>query len=99
MPRFVTCCNPQIQTLQGWTYYERREDGSLDELLENDNPFHHSVWQLVPPSTNTMTDAYDGLYAALGDWNGDGALDLVAMDAKRVSCWQFQNIFWNGEPV
>eukprot|EP00435_Cladocopium_sp_Y103_P064097 s1055_g25.t1 len=74
-----------VAGIEGWKYYERREDGSLDELLENDNPFHYSVWQLVPPSTNTMTDAYDGLYAALGDWNGDGALDLVAMDAKRVS--------------
>eukprot|EP00435_Cladocopium_sp_Y103_P027780 s1106_g6.t2 len=69
---------------RGWTYYERREDGSLDELLENDNPFHRSVWHLVFPAEFAMLGE-DGVYAALADWNGDGALDLVATNVKSVS--------------
>ena len=68
---------------RGWKYYERREDGSLDELLGNDNPFHSSVWHLVFPAFQTDF-GQDGIYAALADWNGDGALDLVATNVKSV---------------
>ena len=65
----------------GWKYYERREDGSLDEVL--DNPFDDSLWRTVAPSTSINTDP--ALYSALGDWNGDGAPDLVVVDGKWVS--------------
>jgi len=37
---------------EGWEYYERREDGSLEELLE-DSPFPDSLWKRVLPSTLT----------------------------------------------
>ena len=68
-----------------WKYYERREDGSLDEVL--DNPFDNSVWRKVAPSMASMSTmgAMSGLYSALGDWNGDGAPDLIVLDGKRVS--------------
>ena len=73
-----------VQNLERWRYYERREDGSLDEVL--DNPFDNSVWRTVAPSmgsTSTLLGA--GLHSALGDWNGDGAPDLIVLDGKRVS--------------
>ena len=71
-----------VPNVAGWKYYERREDGSLDEVL--DNPFDDSLWRTVAPSTSSM-NPYTALYSALGDWNGDGAPDLVVLDGKRVS--------------
>ena len=72
---------------EGWEYYERREDGSLEELFEEDSPFPYSLWKRLLPSTLTDLSKieYAGLYSALGDWNGDGAVDLVVVDAKTVS--------------
>ena len=84
LTRVVKGCEPPILTLQGWKYYERREDGSLDELLERDNPFPGSVWNLISPSADGPTGKNE-IYAALDDWNGDGSLDLVAVDTKKVS--------------
>ena len=73
-----------VQNVERWKYYERREDGSLDEVV--DNPLDKSVWRTVAPS---MADAsilgIRGLYSTLGDWNGDGAPDLIVLDGKRVS--------------
>ena len=71
---------------EGWEYYERREDGSLEELFE-DSPFPDSLWKGLLPSTLTHLAqiTYAGLYSTLGDWNGDGAMDLVVVDAKKVS--------------
>ena len=77
---------------EGWEYYERREDGSLEELLE-DSPFPHSLWNRLLPSTNFDLNT-DGLYSTLGDWNGDGALDLVVVDAKKVSLL-LNKPYWN----
>ena len=37
---------------EGWEYYERREDGSLEELFE-DSPFPDSLWKGLLPSTLT----------------------------------------------
>ena len=71
-----------VLNVAGWKYYERREDGSLDEVL--DNPFDAALWQTVAPSTSSM-NPYTALYSALGDWNGDGSPDLVVLDGKRVS--------------
>ena len=83
------------QGKKGWEYYERREDGSLEELLE-DSPFPDSLWKRVLPST--LTDLaqidYAGLYSTLGDWNGDGAMDLVVVDAKKVSLL-LNKPYWN----
>ena len=80
---------------EGWEYYERREDGSLDELLE-DSPFPHSLWKRLLPSTlaDISQIDYAGLYSTLGDWNGDGALDLVVVDAKKVSLL-LNKPYWN----
>ena len=74
-----------LRNLASWKYYERREDGSLDEVL--DNPFDNSVWRKVAPSMASVSTlgAISGLYSTLGDWNGDGAPDLVVLDGKRVS--------------
>ena len=73
--------------LEGWKYYERTEDGSLLELFENENPFHISnVWSIAGISDKEYTD---GLCAALGDWNNDGAQDLVAVGERKV------RLFWN----
>ena len=73
-----------LRNLERWRYYERREDGSLDEVL--DNPFDNSVWRTVAPSMGpTSTLGATGLHSALGDWNGDGAPDLIVLDGKRVS--------------
>ena len=80
------------QGKEGWEYYERREDGSLEELLE-DSPFPHSLWNRLLPSTNFDLNT-DGLYSTLGDWNGDGALDLVVVDAKKVSLL-LNKPYWN----
>ena len=70
--------------MEGWKYYERREDGSLDELLEHDNPFPDSLWKLILPSASSAAGKND-IFAALDDWNGDGSLDLVAVGMKTVS--------------
>ena len=80
---------------EGWEYYERREDGSLEELVE-DSPFPHSLWNRLLPSTYTGLNDIDhaGLYSTLGDWNGDGALDLVVVDAKKVSLL-LNKPYWN----
>ena len=80
---------------EGWEYYERREDGSLKELVE-DSPFPHSLWNRLLPSTYTgLNDInHAGLYSTLGDWNGDGALDLVVVDAKKVSLL-LNKPYWN----
>ena len=59
-----------IPSRAGWKYYERREDGSLDEV--HDNPFDDSLWRTVSPSTSSMNPD-TAPYSALGDWNGDGA--------------------------
>ena len=74
-----------LQNLASWKYYERREDGSLDQVL--DNPFDNSLWQRVAPSIASASTlgAIGGLYSTLGDWNGDGAPDLIVLDGKRVS--------------
>ena len=84
--RVVNGCNPlkSVITLEGWKYYERREDGSLDELLEHDNPFPDSLWKLISPSASTASGKNE-IFAALGDWNGDGSLDLVAVTLHMVS--------------
>ena len=83
------------QGKEGWEYYERREDGSLEKLLE-DSPFPDSLWKRLLPST--LTDVADldqvGLYSTLGDWNGDGAMDLVVVDAKKVSLL-LNKPYWN----
>ena len=71
-----------VPSRAGWKYYERREDGSLDEVL--DNPFDDPLWRTVSPSTSSMNPD-TALYSALGDWNGDGAPDLVVLDGMRVS--------------
>ena len=83
------------QGKEGWEYYERREDGSLEKLLE-DSPFPDSLWKRVPPSTLTGLAQIDyaGLYSTLGDWNGDGAMDLVVVDAKKVSLL-LNKPYWN----
>ena len=72
-----------VPSQAGWKYYERREDGSLDAVL--DNPFDDLVWRTVAPSTTSLNVQANNLYSALGDWNGDGAPDLVVLDGKRVS--------------
>ena len=74
-----------LQNLASWKYYERREDRSLDQVL--DNPFDNSLWQRVAPSIASASTlgAIGGLYSTLGDWNGDGAPDLIVLDGKRVS--------------
>ena len=71
-----------VPSRAGWKYYERGEDGSLDEV--HDNPFDDSLWRTVKISTSSM-DTDTALYSTLGDWNGDGAPDLVVLDGKRVS--------------
>ena len=80
---------------EGWEYYERREDGSLEKLLE-DSPFPDSLWKRLLPSP--LIDVADldqvGLYSTLGDWNGDGAMDLVVVDAKKVSLL-LNKPYWN----
>ena len=78
---------------EGWEYYERREDGSLEELLE-DSPFPDSLWKRVLPSLDLAQIDYAGLYSTLGDWNGDGAMDLVVVDAKKVSLL-LNKPYWN----
>ena len=71
-----------LQNLESWKYYERREDGSLERVL--DNPFDNSVWRTVAPIMTSFN--FDrSLYSTLGDWNGDGARDLIVLDGKRVS--------------
>ena len=72
-----------VPSQAGWKYYERREDGSLDEVL--DNLFDDSLWRTVAPSTTSFNVEANTLYSALGDWNGDGAPDLVVLDGKRAS--------------
>ena len=71
-----------LQNLESWQYYERREDGSLERVL--DKPFDNSVWRTVGPSKSSFH--FDrSLYSTLGDWNRDGAPDLIVLDGKRVA--------------
>ena len=72
-----------LQNLASWKYYERREDGSLERVL--DNPFDKSVWRTVGPSKTSFNFLDRSLYSTLGDWNRDGAPDLIVLDGKRVS--------------
>eukprot|EP00435_Cladocopium_sp_Y103_P021056 s1106_g5.t1 len=74
-----------VAGIEGWKYYERREDGSLDELLEHDNPFPDNLWKMISPSASTINNNKNDIYAALDDWNGDGSLDLVAVGTKTAS--------------
>ena len=80
------------QGKEGWEYYERKEDGSL-ELLE-DSPFPDSLWKRLSTLTDLSQIDYAGLYSTLGDWNGDGAMDLVVVDAKKVSLL-LNKPYWN----
>eukprot|EP00438_Fugacium_kawagutii_P005609 Skav208668 [mRNA] locus=scaffold775:26441:27502:+ [translate_table: standard] len=70
-----------------FVYFERRSDGTLQELFETDNPFN-----AVDAIGRTTFSDYVGEFgggagATLGDWNGDGEVDLIVVDPYRVSLW------------
>ena len=49
-------------------YFERRGDGSLEQLFGTDNPFNG----VCQRTHGDLSGGHDGLYASLGDWDGDG---------------------------
>ena len=63
-------------------YFERRGDGSLEQLFSSDNPFNGMC-----QGTSDFPMQGNGLHASLGDWDGDGEKDLVVMDAFKVTLW------------
>ena len=64
-------------------YFERRGDGSLEQLFGTDNPFNGVCKRTYG---NPLSPA-DSLYASLGDWDGDGEKDLVVVDDFKVTLW------------
>ena len=65
----------------GCLYFERLGDGSLDQLFGTDNPFNGVCEQ------NKIEATSNGIYASLGDWDGDGEKDLVVVDDFKVTLW------------
>ena len=65
----------------GCLYFERLGDGSLEQLFGTDNPFNGMCEQ----NKNEATPS--GIYASLGDWDGDGEKDLVVVDDFKVTLW------------
>ena len=64
-------------------YFERRLDGSLDEVVGADNPF-----QTVCRGTGTSTlFSTMNMRTTLGDWDGDGQVDVVRVDPEEVTVW------------
>ena len=64
-------------------YFERRGDGSLEQLFGTDNPFN-GVCQR--PHGDLLAGSIT-LYASLGDWDGDDEKDLVVIDDFNVTLW------------
>ena len=62
-------------------YFERLGDGSLEQLFGTDNPFSG----VCKRNNNGVPNS--GIYASLGDWDGDGEKDLVVVDDFKVTLW------------
>ena len=72
-------------------YFERRSDGTLDQLYDTDNPFN-AIGQTTHDDsyvgeTNAQRAPIQWARSTLGDWNGDGDVDLVVVDESKVSLW------------
>ncbi|CAK9036738.1 unnamed protein product [Durusdinium trenchii] len=67
-------------------YFERREDGSLEQLFGTDNPFD-AVCQRMSGGTVGSTTGDAERYAALADWDGDGETDLLLVGRYKVNLW------------
>ena len=64
-------------------YFERRLDGSLTELVGLDNPFDAAC---RPLGTSSMFSSMH-MQAALGDWDGDGEVDMLRVGPEEVVLW------------
>jgi len=62
-------------------YFERRGDGSLEQLFGTDNPFDG-----VCKETNKKTGLNE-ISASVGDWDGDGEKDLIVVNDFKVTLW------------
>lgn len=69
-------------------YFERRSDGSLEQLFGTDNPFK-SVCEVVRGDTIASAIEPDTL-STLGDWNGDGEIDMIMVGNFKVNLWTNQ---------
>ena len=63
-------------------YFERLEDGSLEELLGTDSPF-----EVCSEANGNIFGAQSSSRTALADWDGDGEIDLILVDDKKVALW------------
>mmetsp|Transcript_43761 Transcript_43761/g.102174 ORF Transcript_43761/g.102174 Transcript_43761/m.102174 type:complete len:1236 (+) Transcript_43761:322-4029(+) len=64
-------------------YFERRADGSLEELVGSENPFETACGVT---GTSVMSDKLK-MTTTLGDWDGDGDVDLLRVDPEMVTLW------------
>ena len=64
-------------------YFERRGDGSLEQMFDTDNPFNG----VCQRTNGDLISPANSLYASLGDWDGDGEKDLVVVDDFKVTLW------------